>query len=159
MNTDYRLLNRQLAQVLEGIPYVTPCLSNASALLYSTLSNINWAGFYLLADGGLWLGPFQGLPACVHIPLAKGVCGAAFTQNTTLRIEDVHKFPGHIACDSASNSEIVIPLRINGQAVGVLDIDSPNFNRFTPADQQGLEEFARVLEAALGKLHPNAMYV
>ncbi len=120
-------------------------LANASAILWQGMENINWAGFYLLEGDTLVLGPFQGKPACIRIPVGKGVCGTAVSRGETLRVEDVHLFPGHIACDSASASEIVIPLRRAGRIFGVLDIDSPLKGRFTPEDQAWLEEWARAL--------------
>ena len=116
------------------------------ALLWAALEDVNWAGFYLMRGGRLALGPFQGKAACIHIPLDRGVCGAAARLDATQRVPDVHAFPGHIACDSASNAEIVIPLHRGGQVVGVMDIDSPSLNRFSEADQAGLEEFARQIE-------------
>lgn len=147
--TDYSLLNRQLRQLIRGGMHRTASLANAAALLYHTLEGLNWAGFYLLEDGLLVLGPFQGRPACVEIPLGRGVCGTAAAENRTCRVPDVHRFPGHIACDCASNAEIVVPLRARGQVVGVLDLDSPHFGRFTEEDQAGLEDFAGILAAAL----------
>jgi len=144
--TDYGLLNAQLAEMTADVPHRIANLANASALLYDALADLNWAGFYLMEDGKLVLGPFQGKIACVEIAVGKGVCGTAVEQNKTLRVEDVHQFPGHIACDCASNSEIVIPIRKGGAVIGVLDIDSPLFSRFTAEDQAGLEEFVRVLE-------------
>ena len=126
-------------------------LANASALLYGTLEGVNWAGFYLLRDGVLWLGPFQGKPACQRIPLGKGVCGAAFEKNETLLVPDVHKFPGHIACDVSSRSEIVTPLRgQDGKPFGVLDLDSPFVNRFTRQDARLLESFASLVAERCG---------
>ncbi len=147
--TDYSLLNRQLRQLIRGVPHRTASLANAAALLYHTLEGLNWAGFYLLEGGLLVLGPFQGRPACVEIPLGRGVCGTAAAENRTCLVPDVHRFPGHIACDCASNAEIVVPLRARGQVVGVLDLDSPHFGRFTEEDQAGLEDFAGILAAAL----------
>jgi GAF domain-containing protein len=144
--TDYTLLGKQLAALAEGEPDFVPVLANASALLWDALEKLNWAGFYLMDRGSLLLGPFQGKPACVRIPLGKGVCGTAVRKGRSLRVPDVHAFPGHIACDSASNSELVIPIRSGGRIVGVLDLDSPELDRFTPADQTGLEGFVRVLE-------------
>ena len=141
----YELMLKQLQALSEGISYQITVLSNASALLFDTLDNINWAGFYLMSDDKLLLGPFQGKPACTQIPLNRGVCGAAATTKTTQRIEDVHAFPGHIACDGASNSEIVIPLIVDGECIGVLDIDSPIKNRFDEVDQYYLEQFAVLL--------------
>ena len=144
--TDYQLLHAQLAEMVRDVPHQIANLANASALLYDTLPDLNWAGFYLMADGRLVLGPFQGKVACVEIEVGKGVCGTAVEQNATMLVEDVHQFPGHIACDDASNSEIVVPIRKDGQAIGVLDIDSPKFSRFTEADRIGLEGFVRILE-------------
>ena len=144
--TDYELLNQQLEAMVEGIPHKIANLANASALLYDTLENLNWAGFYLMEQGKLVLGPFQGKVACVEIAVGKGVCGTAVAQNETQLVPDVHAFPGHIACDCASNSEIVVPIRKNGQVIGVLDIDSPLFDRFSEDDRTGLEAFVRILE-------------
>lgn len=144
----YNLLGEQLKALTEGEKNYIPNLANASALLWMGLKDINWAGFYLMVDGELVLGPFQGKPACIRIPIGRGVCGTAVSEGATQRIDDVHKFPGHIACDSASNSEIVIPIRDGEKIVGVLDIDSPVFSRFDKDDQEGLEEFVRILEAA-----------
>ena len=146
---DYKALNAQLASLIEDIPYETANLANASALLWEHLADINWAGFYKMTDGKLVLGPFQGKTACIVIPVGKGVCGTAVAQNATQLVPDVHKFPGHIACDSASNSEIVVPIRVNGEIWGVLDIDSPFFERFTQDDKLGLEEFVKILEKSL----------
>ena len=144
--TNYDKLNKELAALVDGVPHKIANLSNASALLWSTLDNINWAGFYLIEGKELVLAPFQGKPACIEIPIGKGVCGSAVAEEKTLVVPDVHSFPGHIACDGASNSEIVIPLRNgSGEIIGVLDIDSPIFNRFSEADRTGLEEFARIL--------------
>jgi len=143
---DYGLLNAQLAEYAKAEPYWVPLLANAAALLYDSLDDINWAGFYLLRNGQLVLGPFQGKPACIHIKVGKGVCGTAVSEDRTQRVPDVHAFPGHIACDSASNSEIVIPLHKEGTVIGVLDIDSPIYDRFTEEDQVGLEAFAKTLE-------------
>ena len=144
--TDYQLLNAQLAEMVRDVPHKIANLANASALLYDALPDLNWAGFYLMEHGSLVLGPFQGKVACVEIAVGKGVCGTAVAQNATILVEDVHQFPGDIACDGASNSEIVVPIRKDGQVIGVLDIDSPNFSRFTDADRIGLEEFVRILE-------------
>ncbi len=144
--TDYALLNSQLEALTEGVPYFITNLSNASALLYDSLGDINWAGFYLMQDGKLILGPFQGKPACTEIVIGKGVCGTAVQENKTVRVDNVHEFPGHIACDSASNSEIVIPIRCRGEIIGVLDIDSPKYERFDEADKTGLEAFVKIIE-------------
>lgn len=141
----YELLLKQLQAMSEGVSYQITLLANASALLYDSLKEINWAGFYLMSGDKLLLGPFQGKPACTEIPLGKGVCGTAAFTKTTQRVEDVHSFPGHIACDGASNSEIVIPLLIEGECIGVLDIDSPSKNRFDEVDQYYLEQFAVLL--------------
>ena len=147
--TDYNEINAMLASIIEGIPYTMTNLANASALLNEKLDGINWVGFYTIKDGRLVLGPFQGKVACTIIPMGKGVCGTAAETDTTQVVPDVHKFPGHIACDSASNSEIVIPMHRNGTVFGVLDIDSPLFNRFDENDRKGLEEFVRILEKSL----------
>ena len=146
---DYTLLVKQIEALAETDGWFVPLLSNAAALLYDSLENVNWAGFYLMRGGQLVLGPFQGKVACIHIPLGQGVCGTAALNDRTQRVPDVHAFPGHIACDSASNSEIVVPLHRDGAVVGVLDIDSPVFDRFTEVDQAGLEAFARTLEACM----------
>ena len=143
---DYALLTEQVRALGRTEPWFAPLLSNASALLWDALPDLNWAGFYLMRGGRLVLGPFQGKLACIHIPVGKGVCGTAAAENRTQLVPDVHAFPGHIACDSASNSEIVVPLRQNGEVVAVLDIDSPLLNRFTEADREGLEAFAHALE-------------
>ena len=147
---DYNLLCAQLKGLAEAERWVVPLLSNASALIYDNLENLNWAGFYLLREGRLVLGPFQGKLACIHIPVGKGVCGTAAAKDETLVVPDVHAFPGHIACDSASNSEIVVPIHAPGGGIfGVLDIDSPVLNRFSEADREGLEAFVKEIEAAL----------
>ncbi len=138
-NSDYALVRQQVKVMVESNDWTLSVLSNVSALLNEFLTEINWVGFYLLRDGILHLGPFQGKVACTQIEIGKGVCGTAIATAKTQLVPDVHLFPGHIACDSASNSEIVIPLYIANQLVGVLDIDSPQFNRFTHDDQIGLE--------------------
>ena len=143
---DYQLLRKQLAALLEEETFFVPALSNASALLKEALSDINWAGFYLMREGALVLGPFQGKPACIHIAVGKGVCGTAVQKDQTMLVSDVHEFVGHIACDSASNSEIVVPIHKNGTIVGVLDIDRKIKNRFTKEDQEGLEVFVKEIE-------------
>ena len=148
-NVDYALLCAQLKSLTEDIPYETANLANASALLWQYLADINWAGFYKMIDGKLVLGPFQGKTACIVIPVGKGVCGTAVAQDETQLVYDVHQFPGHIACDSASNSEIVVPIHVNGEIWGVLDIDSPYIGRFGEQDKAGLEEFVKVLETIL----------
>lgn len=148
-SVDYHILLQQLAALTDSVPYETANLANASALLWQHLPDINWAGFYKMTDGKLVLGPFQGKTACIVIPVGKGVCGTAVAQDHTQLVADVHQFPGHIACDSASNSEIVIPIHKGGSIWGVLDIDSPLKNRFTETDKAGLESFVRVLESIL----------
>ena len=147
--TDYSEINAMLASIIEGIPYTMTNLANASALLNEKLDGINWVGFYTIKDGRLVLGPFQGKVACTIIPMGKGVCGTAAEKDSTQVVPDVHKFAGHIACDSASNSELVIPMHRGGTVFGVLDIDSPLFNRFDENDRKGLEEFVRILEKSL----------
>ena len=147
--TDYQALCAQLRALTENVPHPISNLANAAALLWEHLENINWAGFYLLEGDTLVLGPFQGKTACIEIPMGKGVCGTAVAENATQLVADVHAFPGHIACDSASNSEIVIPLRKGGSILGVLDIDSPRYARFTENDRQNLEIFAKILEKTL----------
>lgn len=147
--TYYSEINAMLASIVDGIPYTMTNLANASALLNEKLEGINWVGFYTVKDGRLVLGPFQGKVACTIIPIGKGVCGTAAASDSTQLVPDVHKFPGHIACDSASNSEIVVPIHRKGALFGVLDIDSPLFDRFTEEDRSGLEEFVRILEKSL----------
>ena len=147
--TDYQELLQNLEALTEGVPYRTSNLANTAALIWQTIPGLNWAGFYEMTDGALVLGPFQGKPACIRIPLGRGVCGTAAREGRTVRVENVHDFPGHIACDGASNSEIVIPLYKNGTLWGVLDLDSPHFDRFTPEDQQGLERLAAGIQAFL----------
>ncbi|MCT2534998.1 GAF domain-containing protein [Aquibacillus koreensis] len=146
---DYALLLKQLEALLDGETDEIANLSNASALLGQFLADVNWVGFYLWKQDELVLGPFQGLPACVRIKSGKGVCGTAVKEGKTQRIADVHQFPGHIACDAASNSEIVIPLFKEGNVYGVLDIDSPSKDRFDEIDQTYLEKFATILQAHL----------
>lgn len=149
MNKTSSLIVSQLCALAETDPSAMPLLSNASALLNESLKDINWAGFYLLREDRLVLGPFQGKTACIHIPMGKGVCGTAAAQKKTLRVANVHEFEGHIACDSASNSEIVIPLCQNGALIGVMDIDSPLYSRFTKEDEAELTAFAHALEQLL----------
>ncbi len=144
--TDYKLLCEQMRSLAEDEPHFMPVLANASALINEELEDLNWAGFYLMNKGSLLLGPFQGKTACIRIALGKGVCGTAAEKDETQVVADVHQFPGHIACDGASNSEIVVPIHSNGKVFGVLDIDSPKFNRFSAADKAGLEAFVKVLE-------------
>ena len=142
----YKLMNVQLQALICDVPYRITNMANAAALLYNTLEDINWAGFYLMEKGMLVLGPFQGKTACIEICVGKGVCGTAAERDEIMLVEDVHLFPGHIACDSASNSEIVLPIHVNGEIVGVLDIDSPKLARFDEEDKEGLKEFVRIFE-------------
>ena len=146
---DYKLLCAQLKALTEDVENVISNLSNASALLWQELADINWAGFYKMEGGILVLYPFQGKPACTKIAVGKGVCGTAVAEDKTQLVPDVHQFPGHIACDCASNSEIVVPIHVNGEIWGVLDIDSPSFSRFDEEDQKGLENFVKILETVL----------
>jgi GAF domain-containing protein len=146
---DYELLARQIKALTAGEPHWLPTLSNAAALLWESLDRINWAGFYLVDAGGdLVLGPFQGKIACIRIKPGRGVCGTALQTGSPQLVPDVHAFPGHIACDSASNSEAVVPLHAAGRVIGVLDVDSPQLERFSPADLAGLESYARAIEEA-----------
>lgn len=151
MEKQYAYLPQQIRALTEGIPYKIANLANASAAIWEAMPDINWAGFYTMEDGKLVLGPFQGKAACIVIPVGRGVCGTAVAQDKTQLVPDVHAFPGHIACDCASRSEIVVPLHVNGQIFGVLDIDSPIPERFTEEDRVILEECAHVLEEALEK--------
>ena len=145
----YEELNARLEALIEGVPHEIANLANAAALLWESLENINWAGFYRMEDGLLVLGPFQGKPACIEIPVGRGVCGTAAAEDRTQLVYNVHAFPGHIACDCASNSEIVVPLHRGGDVVAVLDIDSPLIGRFSEDDRAGLEAFARILEKSV----------
>ena len=147
--TDYQLLGKQLAGLIEGETDSIANLANFSALLWQELDAINWVGFYLLKRKKLVLGPFQGKPACTRIELGSGVCGTAATLGKTVIVADVHQFPGHIACDAASKSEIVVPLIKEGKLIGVLDIDSPSLDRFDHQDQQGLESLLQLLQPQL----------
>ena len=142
----YALVNMQLKGLIDQIPHKIANLANASALLGQALQDINWVGFYLLEDNQLILGPFQGKPACIEISVGNGVCGTAVLKDEIMLVKNVHEFPGHIACDSASNSEIVLPIHANGKIVGVLDIDSPLLARFDEDDKNGLFEFVKILE-------------
>ena len=146
---NYKELIMQVDALTAGVPHLVANLANASAAIWQEMDNINWAGFYLMEGGKLVLGPFQGKPACIEIPVGRGVCGTAVAERKTQLVEDVHQFPGHIACDCASNSEIVVPMYKNGEVFGVLDIDSPYYARFTAEDQAGMEELVRVLERNL----------
>ena len=142
----YPLLIKQIRTLTEDVPYRVANLANASALLNQALTDVNWVGFYLMEDGKLVLGPFQGRTACIIIPLGCGVCGTAAAADQVQRVADVHEFPGHIACDADSASEIVVPIHANGRVVGVLDIDSPVKNRFTADDEAGLCAFVKEIE-------------
>ncbi|WP_064604111.1 GAF domain-containing protein [Photobacterium sp. J15] len=145
----YDRLTKQALALVDGETDLIANISNISALLYMELEEINWAGFYFLKEDQLILGPFQGKPACVRIPVGRGVCGTAIAENTVQRVEDVHQFEGHIACDAASNSEIVIPFSVKGNLYGVLDIDSPNLSRFDQDDEDGLVSFIEELQKKL----------
>ena len=151
MNRDvnYNFVAQRLVALTDGVPYETANLANASALLWQYLPEINWVGFYKMTDGLLVLGPFQGKTACVKIQVGRGVCGTAVAEDKVQLVYDVHDFPGHIACDSASNSEIVLPIHVNGEVWGVLDIDSPYIGRFTEEDKLGLEKIVVILERIL----------
>ena len=149
--TNYRDLQRQMAALLDGEPDALANSANFVALLFAGMTRINWAGIYVLRDAELVLGPFQGAPACVRIPLGQGVCGTSAVSDHTLCVPDVHEFEGHIACDPASRSELVVPLHIANHLVGVLDIDSPDPDRFSTADQDGVEGLCEIFEAHLEK--------
>ena len=144
--TNYKIMIAQLEALSESSKKYIPLLSNASALINESMKDLNWAGFYLVKEGALLLGPFQGKTACVNIAKGKGVCGTAFEKDETQLVKNVHEFPGHIACDSASNSEIVVPIHQNGKVIAVLDIDSPLLERFDETDKEGLEAFVKKLE-------------
>jgi len=146
---NYEIISQQIAALTEGVPYEVANLANASALLWQEMPELNWVGFYKMVDGALVLYPFQGKSACIRIPVGRGVCGTAVAEDKTQLVYNVHDFPGHIACDCASNSEIVVPIHVNGEIWGVLDIDSPLVGRFTEADQTGLEGVVKVLETVL----------
>ena len=146
---NYDSIIQQLTALTDGVPYEVANLANASALLWQELPDINWAGFYKMIDGKLVLGPFQGKTACIVIPVGKGVCGTAVAEDRVQLVYNVHDFPGHIACDCASNSEIVLPIHKNGEIWGVLDIDSPSIGRFTEEDRVGLERVVEILEMVL----------
>lgn len=156
--TNYNLLTKQLQSLIEDEQNLIAILSNTSAILNDNLDQINWVGFYLieneeliLENEELILGPFQGHPACVHIAIGKGVCGTAVAEDKTQLVKDVHAFPGHIACDANSKSEIVIPIHVNDEIIGVLDIDAPITDRFTNEDKEGLEVIVKVIEKQLTK--------
>lgn len=146
---EYGTLISQAAEMMREEPWYASAMSNLSALLMTSLPDLNWAGFYLMRDGRLTVGPFQGKPACIHIQVGKGVCGTAAAQNRTQLVPDVHAFPGHIACDSASASEIVIPIHRDGEVTAVLDIDSPRLSRFSGEDARGLEALVKEMEKSL----------
>ena len=148
---NYETVCAQLAALTDGVPYEVANLANASALLWQEMPGINWVGFYKMVDGALVLGPFQGKPACIRIPVGRGVCGTAVAEDQVQLVYNVHEFPGHIACDCASNSEIGLPLHVNGEIWGVLDIDSPYIGRFTEEDSVGLQNVVQIIEKALGK--------
>ncbi|MEX0976097.1 MAG: GAF domain-containing protein [Woeseia sp.] len=148
-NEDFKLLVQQLEALIGEENNALANAANFVGLLYHALANVNWLGIYVLRDNELVLGPFQGQPACVRIPLGRGACGTAAKLLQTVRVADVHAFAGHIACDPASRSEIVVPLTLHGQLAGVLDIDSPSLDRFTEADQQGVEWLCRHFTADL----------
>ena len=149
--TNYETVAAQLSALTEGIPYEVANLANASALLWQEMEDINWVGFYKMTEGALVLGPFQGKPACIRIPVGKGGCGTSVAEDQIQLVYDVHHFPGHIACDSASNSEIVLPIHVGGTIWGVLDIDSPFVGRFTEHDREGLKKVVEVLETVLAE--------
>jgi len=151
---DFAMLRAAARALMEGERDVIANAANLAALLFHELADVNWVGFYFFRDGELVVGPFQGRPACVRIALGAGVCGTAAATLTTQRVADVHSFAGHIACDAASNSEIVVPLVRNGELLGVLDVDSPSFDRFDEHDQSGLELIAADFVAALGRAEP-----
>ncbi|GAB7228695.1 GAF domain-containing protein [Vibrio rotiferianus] len=150
----YQTLTKQAVALIESEPDLIANLANISSLLFMELENLNWAGFYLKKGNELVLGPFQGKPACVRIPMGRGVCGTAAQTNRVQRVYDVHEFEGHIACDAASNSEIVLPFTIKGEVAGVLDIDSPSIGRFNEIDEQGLTHFMLEVEKLLNS-HAN----
>ena len=143
---DYELIRKQMLALMQDSPHYIPVMANVSALLYSQLPELNWAGFYLVMDGALILGPFQGKVACVRIEKGKGVCGTAWNEDEVQLVPDVHAFPGHIACDSASRSEIVVPIHNDGEVTAVLDIDSPVKERFTEKDREGLVRLVELME-------------
>lgn len=146
MSTNYELILKQAEALTKDVPFITANLANISALIYSELDRLNWAGFYITEKDELILGPFQGKPACVRIPFGRGVCGTAAATGETQLVKNVHEFPGHIPCDCASNSEIVVPIHKDGKIFGVLDIDSPDLGRFTEEDKEGLENLVKIIE-------------
>jgi L-methionine (R)-S-oxide reductase len=148
----YKLINAQVQALISDEPDMIANMANIAAVLFNTLEQINWAGFYLFKQEQLVLGPFQGMPACIRIPMGSGVCGTSASSLQTIIVKDVHLFAGHIACDAASNSEIVVPIIVNKQLVAVLDIDSPVIERFDEHDRQGLEALASILQETLTSL-------
>ena len=146
---DYRVILRQAGEIMDAEPWYVAAMSNLSALIMASLDRLNWAGFYLMRGERLVVGPFQGRPACIHIPVGKGVCGTAVQTGRMQVVPDVHAFPGHIACDEASRSEIVIPIRRGERIAAVLDIDSPEENRFSAEDAEGLEAICALMERKL----------
>ncbi|WP_289847276.1 GAF domain-containing protein [Alteromonas sp. C1M14] len=148
-SNEYTRLVAQAKSLMQGEKDIIANMANLSALIFNNMENINWAGFYLYKEEQLVLGPFQGQPACIRIPMGRGVCGTAASERQTMMVADVHEFAGHIACDAASNSEIVVPLIVNDKLLGVLDIDSPLKNRFNDSDKQGVESLAATLIEAL----------
>ena len=144
-STDYRLVCEQAAEIIRTEPHYVSALSNLSALLFQSMEGINWAGFYLMDRGSLVVGPFQGKTACIRIEIGKGVCGTAVRQQRVVRVADVHAFPGHIACDASSRSEIVLPIWNKGRIAGVLDIDSPLPDRFAAEDEEGLSDIVQLI--------------
>lgn len=146
MSTNYELILKQAEALTKDVPFITANLANISALIYSELDRLNWVGFYITEKDELILGPFQGKPACVRIPFGRGVCGTAAATDETQLVKNVHEFPGHIPCDCASNSEIVVPIHKDGKIFGVLDIDSPDLGRFTEEDKEGLENLVKIIE-------------
>lgn len=146
MSKNYELILKQAEALTKDVPFITANLANISALIYSELDRLNWAGFYITEKDELILGPFQGKPACVRIPFGRGVCGTAAATDETQLVKNVHEFPGHIPCDCASNSEIVVPIHKDGKIFGVLDIDSPDLGRFTEEDKEGLENLVKIIE-------------
>ena len=143
------MMRAQAREIIREEPWYVSALGNLSALIMQSMEGLNWAGFYLMREGRLSVGPFQGKPACIHIPLGKGVCGTAAARDETIVVPDVHAFPGHIACDGASRSEIVVPIHAGGQVAGVLDVDSPREGRFSEADRAALEALAAEIEAGV----------
>jgi len=150
--TDYNALIAQARALISGVPHLTANLANLSALIFGAMDGLNWAGFYLLHVDTLVLGPFQGKPACIEIPVGRGVCGTAVSEGRPQLVRDVREFPGHIACDSASASELVVPITVSGRCVGVLDLDSPTVGRFTSKDEIGCVALVRAIEREIGDL-------